>query len=54
MFWFSISSFLQYGLIAWGLAFNIYVKPVNILQKKLIRAISFEPHCSPSAPILFQ
>ena len=45
------SSFLQYGLIVWGLAFDSYIKPIYVLQKKVLRAISFQPSCSPSAPI---
>ena len=44
-------SFLQYGLIVWGQTYASYIEPVFRLQKKAIRAISFQPRLSPSLPI---
>ena len=44
-------SFLQYGLIVWGQTFTLYVDPIFKLQKKAVRAISFQPRMSPSLPI---
>ena len=44
-------SFLQYGLIVWGQAYASYIDPIFKLQKKAIRAISFQPRMSPSLPI---
>ena len=40
-------SFLQYGLIVWGQAYASYIDPVFKLQKKAVRAISFQPRISP-------
>ena len=44
-------SFLQYGLIVWGQTFASYIDPIFKLQKKAVRAISFQPRLSPSFPI---
>ncbi len=44
-------SFLQYGLIVWGQTFALYTDPIFKLQKKAVRAISFQPRLSPSLPI---
>ena len=44
-------SFLQYGLIVWGQTFTSYVDLIFKLQKKAVRAISFQPRMSPSLPI---
>ena len=44
-------SFLQFGIIVWGQTFASYMDPIFKLQKKAVRAISFQPHMSPSAPI---
>ena len=44
-------SFLQYGLIAWGQTYASYTEPIFRLQKKAVRAISFQPRMSPSLPI---
>ena len=44
-------SFLQYGLIVWGQTYASYVDPIFKLQKKAVRAISFQPRMSPSLPI---
>ena len=44
-------SFLQYGLIVWGQTYASYVDVIFKLQKKAVRAISFQPRMSPSLPI---
>ena len=44
-------SFLQYGLIVWGQTYASYTEPIFRLQKKAVRAISFQPRMSPSLPI---
>ena len=44
-------SFLQYGLIVWGQTYASYIEPIFRLQKKAVRAISFQPRLSPSLPI---
>ena len=44
-------SFLQYGLIVLGQTYASYVDPIFTLQKKAVRAISFQPRMSPSLPI---
>ena len=43
--------FLQYGLIVWGQTYASYIDPMFKLQKKAVRAISFQPRMSPSLPI---
>ena len=45
------SSFLQYGIIVWGLTHDTHTKPIYLLQKKVVRAIAFESFTSPSTPI---
>ena len=45
------SSFLQYGLTVWNLTYDIYITPIYLLEKKIIRAISFKRPTSPSTPI---
>ena len=45
------SSFLQYGIIVWGLTYDIHIKPIYLLQKKVVRAIAFQKFTSPSSPI---
>ena len=45
------SSFLQYGIIVWGLTYDTHTKPIYLLQKKAIRAIAFKSFTSPSTPI---
>ena len=35
------SPFLQYGILVWGLTYETYINPVLLLQKRVIRAISF-------------
>ena len=44
-------SFLQYGLIVWGQTYASYIDPIFKLQKKAVRAISFQSSMSPSLPI---
>ena len=44
-------SFLQYGLVVWGQTYASYTDPIFILQKKAVRAITFQPRMSPSLPI---
>ena len=45
------SSFLNYGSSTWGLSYDSYLKPLFLLQKKVLRSISFEPSSTPSSPI---
>ena len=45
------SPFLQYGILVWGLTYETYINPVFLLQKRVVRAISFEHFTSPSSPI---
>ena len=44
-------SFLQYGLIVWGQTYASYIDPIFKLQKKAVKAISFQPRMTPSLPI---
>ena len=44
------ASFLQYGIVVWGLTCDSYIKPIFILQKKAVTAIAFENHFAPSSP----
>ena len=34
------SSFLQYGIIVWGLTYDIHIKPIYLLQRKVVRGIA--------------
>ena len=43
--------FLQYGLIVWGQTYESYIDPIFKLQKKAVRAISFQPRLSHTLPI---
>ena len=45
------SSFLNYGSSAWGLTYETYLNPLFRLQKKILRAINFQPFSAPSSPI---
>ena len=45
------SPFLQYGILVWGLTLEAYINPVFLLQKRVVRAISFEHFTSHSTPI---
>ena len=44
------SSFLQYGIIVWGLTYEVHTNPIYFLQKKVVRAIAFKSFTSPSTP----
>ena len=44
-------SFLQYALIVWGQTCASYIEPIFKLQKKAVKATSFQPHMSSSLPI---
>ena len=45
------SPFLQYGILVLGLTYETYISPVFLLQKRVIRAISFQNYAAPSSPI---
>ena len=45
------SPFLQYGILVWGLTFETYINSVFLLQRRVIRAISFEHFTAPTTPI---
>ena len=44
-------SFLQYGIVVWGLTYEVHTKPIYLLQKKVLRAIAFKSFTSESTPI---
>ncbi len=44
-------SFLCYGITVWGLTYDRYLKPLYLLQKKILRCISFSDFSAPSSPI---
>ena len=46
-----VSPFLQYGIVVWGLTHETFIKPVFMLQKRVLKAISFEHSYSHSTPI---
>ena len=48
------ASFLQYGIVVWGLTYDTYIKPIVILQKTVIRAIVFKTLSTPSTPIFLE
>ena len=43
-------SFLQYGIVAWGQTFDSYIEPLFMLQKRAVRAISYQPFLVHSLP----
>ena len=45
------SSFLNHGITSWGLSYETHQKHLFLLQKKVLRCISFQPYCFPSLPI---
>ena len=45
------SSFLYYGLIAWGLTCDTYLSLLFRLQKKIFRCIKIQPSTAPSTPL---
>ena len=46
-----IYPFLIYGIIIWGNTYESTLKPIFILQKKVLRAITFSQYDSPSSPL---
>ena len=44
-------SFLQYGIVVWGLTYEVHTKPIYLLQKKVVRAIACKSFTSESTPI---
>ena len=48
------ASFLQYGIVVWGHTYDTYIKPIFILQKRVIRAIAFKNLSTPSTPIFLE
>ena len=47
------SSFLNYGIIVWGLTYDSYLNQLFLLQKKILRCIKFQPFTAPSAPLFY-
>jgi len=45
------SSFLSYGSSTWGLSYDTYIAPLFLLQKKVLRSISFQPLVSSTTTI---
>ncbi len=45
------SSFLCHGITAWGLTYDTYLKPLYLLQKKILRCINFSHFAAASSPI---
>ena len=39
--------------MGWGLSYDSYLQPLFLVQKKVLRVISFEPIYSPSSPIFY-
>ena len=46
-----IYPFLIYGIIIWGNTYESTLKPIFILQKKVLRTITFSQYDSPSSPL---
>ena len=46
------SPFLQYGILVWGLTYETHISPLFLLQKRVVRVISFQHFTAPSTPIL--
>ena len=42
---------MQFGILVWGLTYETYINPVFLLQKRVIKAISFQHSTSHSSPI---
>ena len=42
------SPFPQYGILAWGPTYETHIRPVFLLQKRVLRAISFAGYAAPS------
>ena len=45
------ASFLAYGISVWGSAFATYIDPIFILQKKILKIITFNKVIASSAPL---
>ena len=45
------SSFLQYGILGWGLTNEPHISPLFLLQKRVVTVILFENFTEPSTPI---
>ena len=45
--------YLNYCILAWGNTFTSHLEPIRILQKKLVRIITFQPYSCHTSP-LFQ
>ena len=45
------SSFLQYGILVWGLTNEPHISPLFLLQKRVVTVISLENFTAPSTPI---
>ena len=45
------SSFLNYGILAWGLFYDSYLESLFRMEKKVLRCIKFESFSFPSTPI---
>ena len=48
------SPFLQYRILVWGVTHETYINPVFLLQKRIIRAMSFKHFTSHSTPIFHE
>ena len=44
-------SFLQHGIVVWGLTFALYVDCIARIKKKAVRIISHQSYLSHSLPI---
>ena len=42
-----IASFLKYSIVVWGSAYVVHIQPIFLLQKRIMRAIAFQPFTSP-------
>ena len=49
-----IYSHLQYRISSWGRATKSVLKPLSIIQKRVLRLITKTPYRTPSAPLFFQ
>ena len=47
----SFAPFLAYDSSVWGLTYPLLLNPVSVLQKKILRVITFSDKNAPSAPI---
>ena len=45
------SPFPQCGILVWGLTYETHINPVFLLQKRVIRTVSFEHFTSPTTPL---